>query len=465
MKKRKDIVLVFLCAGMEICWLYALAAFSMTSAGGFFPVSVALIGFIAGACIMHFTSGRGWRIISLIAVQVLTFVTAISISIYITYFSSYPFFNKVRLVEFFTAVRSPFEWLNLILIIFFCVLFWISGSFFSKRTNTYYKLCARFDIGITAFFCLFLLKFILLVKGGIRIDDNSFSLLFPFFLFSLLAIGAVKTQNAQKNFLPGFRGVGIIMSIILIVILSAAIVLFLMPLLTRTAEISFNILKSGAGFIMPAVISILRFLFAPRSMQSEPAVGSPKDDTLHWISESSKWPEVLENIFKWGIKIIAVMMIVIIAGIVLYYLFRWLFKKTAVIRREIDKADKEVPWYVRLWAFFVSIFKVILRKLSGYHKAAELYRMLMAWGRRSGVAGSISETPLEYGTRLRLRFPRLKNDIDLIVNAFNSEVYGGINLPRGMIADARSAWSRLRSPRNWPARLKRIFFSGGSRYE
>lgn len=459
MKNRKDILLTLFCAGMEICWLYALAAFSMSAARGLFPISGALIGFIAGAAITHYSTGRGWRIISLLVVQLLAFGAAVSIIVYLTYFYLYPFFGKEWIVEFLTITRLPSDWLILSLIIFYSILFWISGSTFSKRTNSYYKLCARFDIGITAFFSLFILKFVLLVKGGIRIDDISFSLLFPFFLFSLLAIGVVKTQNAQKNFLPGFRGVGIVMSISLVVILSALTILFLMPVLTRTAEISFHVLGKGAEFIMPAFISVLRFLFAPRSMRSEPSSGSSKNDSLNLMSESSRWPELLENIIKWGIKIAAVTMIVVIAGIALYYLIRWLFKKTVDVRRDIGKADKGTPWYVRLRGVLVSICKMILRKLSGYHKAAELYRMLLAWGRRSGIAGFINETPLEYAARLKCKFPRMQYEIDSIVSAFNSEFYGGINLPREIMASALSAWRRLRSPRNWPARIKRLFFA------
>jgi hypothetical protein len=465
MKNKKGMILSILCVGMEMFWLYAWAAFSMSAASGFFPLPGALIMFVTASFISGFTKGRGWRIIYVIAVQGLAFGTALLLIVYLTYFSSYPIFNKQWFVEFVPAARSPLEWLNLILIVFWSVLFWISGRTFSGRINTYFTLCGRFDLGVAAFFCLFILKLVLSVKGGIRIDDISFTLIFPFFLFSLLAIGIVKTQNTSKNFLPGFRGIGIIMGISIVLILLALSILVLMPVLTPAAEISYRVLKSGTGIIMPVVVNILRFLFAPRSMRSEPAGSSPKSDDFNWMSESGWWSELLDKIFKWGIKIITAICIFIIIGIALYYLFKWLFSKTATIRREVDKLNNGSPWFVRLWAVLVSIFKLILMKLRGYNKAGEFYRMLLLWGRRSGIAGLINETPLEYGARLKYHFPRLNSEIGLIVSSFNSEVYGGVNLSREIITNTRSAWHRVRSPRNWPVRLMLLLTDRGQKEE
>jgi hypothetical protein len=461
MRNKKGMLLSVLCIGMEMFWLYAWAAFCMSAARAFFPLSGALIAFLLGTAITHFSIGKGWRIISVIAVQGFAFGAAISIIIYLSYFLSYPLFSKLWLVQFFTATRSPFEWLNLILVIFWSVLFWISGSVFSKRINSYYKLCSRFDLGVTAFFCLFIIKLVMLIKGGIKVDDISFTLIFPFFLFSLLAIGIVKTQNASKNFIPGFRGIGIIAGISIVVILSAVSILVLMPVLTQTAEISYRILKSGAGFFMPVVISILRFLFAPRSMRSEPAQSSPKPDHGNWIPENSRWIELIEDILRWGFKIIALILIVFFSGFILYYLFKWLFSKTSVLHRDVEKSDG-APWFIRLWVILVLICKTIIRSFRGHHKAVEFYRTLLQWGRRSGISSSIDDTPLEYGARLKYYFPCLKSEIDLIVSAFNSEVYGGIDLSRGSITNVRSAWRRLCSPRNWPARLRLLFTDRGN---
>jgi hypothetical protein len=460
MKNKKRTFLSLLCIGMEIFWMYAWASFSMTAAKGLFPLVGAFIMFGVAAVITHFSTGRGWRIIYLAVLYLLASGASLLIIFYLAYFSSLPLFSNGWIILFFSTARSPLELLNLILLIVWSVLFWISGRFFSRRENTYYTVCGRFDLGLAAFFSLFFLKLILEVKGGIKVDDMSFTLIFPFILFSLLAIGIANTKSTSKNFLPGFRWIGIILGIGIVIILSALIILVLTPVLTRTAETGYSLFKSGAHFIMPGVVSVLRFLFGPRSMRSEPAASSPKSDNFNWDSDGGWWSELLDKIFKWGIKIFAIMLVAVISGIALYYLFKWLFSKTAFVRREIRKSYDGAPWYRRLLALLLSILKMIMIKLRGYSKASEFYRLLLRWGRRSGIPGLINETPLEYADRLKDHFPRLKTDIELIVSSFNREVYGGLALPGELISDTRSSWRRLRSPFNWPARLKRLLFMG-----
>ena len=41
----------------------------------------------------------------------------------------------------------------------------------------------------------------------------------------------------------------------------------------------------------------------------------------------------------------------------------------------------------------------------------------------------------------------------MIVEAFNEETYREVALPAERMAEVRSAWRRLRSPRQWPARI------------
>jgi hypothetical protein len=72
----------------------------------------------------------------------------------------------------------------------------------------------------------------------------------------------------------------------------------------------------------------------------------------------------------------------------------------------------------------------------------------------------LSETPAEYGLRLKKHFPSLAGEIEGIVAAFNLAVYGEIVLDDARMNLARASWRRLRSPRYWPARLKSWFFQG-----
>jgi hypothetical protein len=96
----------------------------------------------------------------------------------------------------------------------------------------------------------------------------------------------------------------------------------------------------------------------------------------------------------------------------------------------------------------------VIRRGKGHEGAVQLFTALLSWGRHSGLPHFLSETPREYGLRLKNRFPSLKKEIESIIEAFNQQVYGELILNEQQLAIAESAWRRLRSPFYWPSRLK-----------
>jgi hypothetical protein len=103
---------------------------------------------------------------------------------------------------------------------------------------------------------------------------------------------------------------------------------------------------------------------------------------------------------------------------------------------------------------FVSGLRV---RLTGLQCARDGYRALLAWARRSGLPSRLAQTPSEIGARLQQRFPPLRAEIGSIVEAFNEEAYREVVLSGERIAEVRSAWHRLRSPRQWPARIRAMW--------
>ena len=95
------------------------------------------------------------------------------------------------------------------------------------------------------------------------------------------------------------------------------------------------------------------------------------------------------------------------------------------------------------------------------HEAIRLYGTLLRWGKRSGLANRNSETPLEYGRRLKQQFNAVAAEIDLIIFSFNLHVYGEMVCEGQEVAHARQALKRLQSPMLWPKRFKLWFFSSG----
>jgi len=468
MKTKKGIVFSFISGGMEICWLYGWAAFSMTAIMDRPFSFVGSIGtFVLAAIITDLSIGKGWRIIQVGGLQAFSFACTALVTLHSVYYSLYPLADTSWIVALFHQPRTPMEWLVLVLILIWTLLFWIGGCAQARRPRSYFTVCARFDIGIAAFFCLFLAKLVLLEKAGIKVDDPlSSALVFPFFLLSLLAIGMARNENkAHKVFLPGYRSIGIIATFMATVILSAgAVILFFLPFLTAVAGTGYHAFKVGAGFVLPIVERVLRYVFMGRGMREEPASSSPKPgewDSL--FSMNGPWMEYIEKVMKWGIKGLAVLLLLGAFGVIMFYVIKWLLSRTARAQRDTEETYITMPWFLRLWTALVSLYRRLLLGIRGYRKAAELYAVLLGWGQRSGLARFIHETPLEFGARLDKCFPRLKSEIDVIVSAFNTEVYGEVTMSGEGMKKALSAWRTLRSLRHWPLRLKTRFFNSGSK--
>jgi hypothetical protein len=341
-------------------------------------------------------------------------------------------------------------------------MFWAGGVTFARRSTGYSTLCSRFDLGLAAFFLLFLAKFILLLKGGIKIEDPiPPSLIFPFFVFSLLAIGMIRNRSAgPKDFLPGYQGIGVILSFTVVILLfGTGLVLFFLPYLTLAADTGYGILKAAAKPLGPVFVSILRFIFMHGTIRPEPSSGPTKGGAEELITpaESSGWMEFVEKLLVWIFGSLLGLILIIVSCIALFYLFRWLLSRTSVPQKRQGPWHSFLSWLDGLRVFLVSWWRQLARRAKGYKGAAQLYTALRTWGRHSGLPHLLSETPIEYGLRLKNRFPSLKKEVESIIEAFNQEVYAEIILSEKQLTEVRFALRRMRSPMHWPSRLKTWF--------
>jgi len=463
MKKEPRGILFLVIGGMELSWCYAWANFlTLSILSQLFPFPEAIVTFAMASVFTLFLKGRGWRMVYILSIQVFGFILAALRIVYVFNSWSSSFLSQSWLIECLNTPRSPLEWLNLILILFLTLMFWIGGVTLARRSIGYSKICSRFDLGVAAFFLLFLTQFILLVKGGLKIEDPISSLLiFSFFIFSLLAIGLVRNQmTPSKDFLPGYQGVGVILSFAVVVFLfGTGLVFFFLPYLALAAETGYAILKTAATPLGPVLVSILRFIFMHGAIRPENPSPSAKEPTgdLIFPAESCWWMELLGKILGLMFGGLLGLIVLIVAAVALFFLFRWLLSRAPVSQKR-QTACSLISWWVeRLRIFLVSCWKWITCKAKGYKGAVQLYAALLKWGNHSGLPHLLSETPIEYGLRLKNRFPPLKGEIGLIIEALNQEVYGEIILSEQQWVEAKSAWRRLRSPLHWPSRLKNWF--------
>ncbi|KPJ97209.1 MAG: hypothetical protein AMJ60_12350 [Desulfobacterales bacterium SG8_35] len=459
MNKNRGALLFLAHSGMELCWLYACVAFLLAAiAQRPFPLPSALATFFLAAALNRVLQGMGLRFIAVLGLQTTGFLLTASRIVYALNYRAYPYFGKEWIVEFLGQTREFQEWLVLVIILIFVLVFWLAGVAFARRSTAYLSICTRFDYGVTAFFCIFISQSLLLVKGGIAVRNPApLLLLFPFFAFSLLAIGLARnSDSAQRNFLWGYKGVGMLLSFTaMFLALGAGLVLFFMTYLSAAAEAGYGVLKSVAGPLLPVLERVLLFLFGQlpeqNSFFSKTIRGEPPSIPP---GETSAWSQNL----AWVLFGFVLLIGLIFCVLAIWHLLRWLISRTSKEEKKPVHWQLVLLWAQKLWATIVSGFKWAAQELKGCRDPVQLYRAFLKWGRRSGLPHLLNETPGEYGSRLKKQFPSLTEDIGRIVEAFNLVVYGEVNLDDGQVALVRLSWKRLRSARNWPARLKSWFF-------
>ncbi len=469
MKSQRGGLLVLAGGGMELSWLYAWATFIMASMlHRPFPLPEAIGTFALATVLTLVVRGRGWRVILILGLQVFGFLLATTRIVHVFFYGSHPFFGQWWLLECFRQPKDPLEWFILVLILFFALLFWVGGVSLARRSAEHITVCTRFDLGVAAFFCLLLIKFLLLVKGGIDIQDPTPELLlFPFFVFSLLAIGMARNRSsARRDFLSGYQGIGVIVSFTVVVLaFGAGLVLLFLPHLTLAAEMGYEVLKSAAGPLRPILVSVLRFISMRRQSRLVDTAASTGGAGVEVVApgHGSWWTELLGRIIAWGFLGVVGLIVLVISGVGVWYLFRWLLSRTPARETRKGQWDLILSWADKLWAALLFFWGKILHRVRGYKGAVEIYTALLGWGRYSGMPHFLSETPAEYGLRLKGQFPAVKRETEVIIEAFNQVVYGETVLSQQQLATAQLAWRKLLSPLHWPSRLRSWFLQPGDK--
>ena len=460
MKSEKETLLVLTSTGMEIAWRYAWSSFlTFSILQRPFPLPVAISGFAAAAFITCLSGRRNWRRIQAVLIHMASFAFVALLIAYRLFFRESQFFDGAWVVDLILQPKAPQQWFILLLVLCCLLLFWLGGRSLEKRSRDYFTVCLHFDKGLGLLFLLLLIKFLIELKGGIRLEDPATGLLvIAFFLFSLLSIGLVRGRgDAKKSFLAGYHGIGIILGFTTIVVLcGAALILLTFPYWTQIADSAHSVLKEAAEPLGPVIVKILRFIFGRSRFQIETGSSGTVGLGMNPVDHSPGGPgEIfLRQVIGWGL---AGSLGLIAVGVFVYLmnqLIRWLLKRNPTSEIKPESSG----WILKLLSLFITIpqgvWNRVLYLLRGVDSAAVVYAGVLLWGRRSGLPQVPSETPSEYGSKLKHQFPKLKEEIEMIIEAFNREVYGEITTEKRSLGGIAAALSRMRSLRHWPSRMR-----------
>lgn len=461
MKGENRILLFLLCASIELCYLFACATFVTTAIfHQAFPFPEAVGSFLLAALLTLLADGRGWRVIYVLGFQALGFLPALVRMISVFNSWSVSFLSQTWLADYFTNPTDAVDYFVFLLVIGWILVFWVGGVELARRPKDHPAIRSRFDRGLVAFFVLFLTKFYFQTVQGIQIDESfSASLLFPFFIFSLLAIGLARHEvSTPRNFLPGYQTIGVMLGFIVIVLLGGVgLVLFFLPYLTLVAKKGNDLFSIVSQPFLTVMVGILVWLFGTdftsNTLPTQPAAPQGSNFQVSF----PEWIEFLGKILAVGVVILVAVVLLAFVGGFVYSVCLWLFSKT-----EFDQAKSNPRHLLSSWldpwrALAGWLRHRQVRRANGYGEGSRLYTALLIWGRHSSLGHLLNETPGEYGLRLAHQFPVLASEIESIIGAFNREVYGEFVLDEPQLAPARLARRKLGSPSYWSLRLKAWF--------
>jgi len=439
------IVLLVIC--MEVSWLSAWATLGTAAMlGRPFALVEAAIALVGAVLVTRLSSGRGWLVLGVLALQAAGLLTATALILHALHSPAQPLLTLAWLRDLFRADQPPQQWAILVVNGAWALVFWLSGVLLARRGQTYERLCARFDVGLAAFFALFLVRLVVAANGGAVDDPISHLFMFPFVVASLVAIGLARTAgDSPTAFLSGHRGAGIFLTFAATALLSAAtLTLVALPYLRAASQVGLTGLKAAGHVVSPLFIWILRHLFAPQTLRTDVGgarSGGGTPDVSSVIAQGGWWGELLEKLLGWGLVGAVVLAGAAAFGVALFYLCRYLLSRTGRSR----PGPRRRRWLCRL--------RPRPSRRAAALTATDFYVRLLGWARRSGLPRAAAETAAELGRRLQGRFPPLVAAIAAIVRAYNEEAYREVAPGPAGLAELGAAWRELRRVAHWPARL------------
>ncbi len=420
-------------AGMEFCRLTAVGLLvAQAFPGRRFPaLAVALSHF--GALLLSFSLGTlTRRRIAGAAVHLVGF--GVSLVLTTTSLSGWP-------------PEGAAGWFFLSSVAAILVVAWIRGAWFGTAPLSYETTVNRFDIGVGLLFGVSLLGI------GLRVDEPlSLPLVGSYFLFGMLALSAARDLTVDLRFQRRRTSVRLLFSVVVAFLTLGGAVVLLFPIFGRAADHVQGTVVSLVTPLGPWVVAVLRFLlgFGRGRGRLAPVSGSPGETEMPLADEPISSSGIVARLLGWGMVLVLAVPALILLALLLRKLLSHLgARSTGTSPKAVFRQILRV-----LLGRLVSFFRRFQRaNVGGSTRRPEAFRVLLTWGRRSGLSRRPSETAAEYARRISGLVPRAAGALQSLVSLGEEELYAERPIVGPRLRRLKAARRCLRSPRLYPSRL------------
>jgi hypothetical protein len=442
---------------MDLVWLYAWAVFTTSALiPRTFPLPACGATFCMAAVITRLVGYRGWRVITVGLFHLAGLFVGVGIVLHGILMTHYPFWRVGEWVGALGGWNVAHKGFRIAVVCFWTISIWVGGMRLVRRPVNYHSVSARFDLGLGAFFVLFLIQLLIRMKYGAPVHhDMTGYLMLSFFAFGVFAVGLARNQTeAEKSFMGRHSGVGLLLGFsVLVLLVGTGTALMILPSLSEAARVLHDGINTVGAQVEPILTKIITFIFRP--LASGTSTGSGAADAAPLLSPPGTGGRIsiLGLILLWAVLGSMGAVILFLLGKFIWYAIRRLFSRTAKAKR--GKSGLSLP-LTRLLSFLQALIRLLFKRRDALG-VVELYSRLVSWGKRSGIPRAFHETPLEYEGRLTRQFPDAGPEFGRITNAYNLTVYGEASEDQVGLQEARGAWRKLLRLWLWLARLKSLW--------
>jgi hypothetical protein len=445
---------------MTFSWISVWVSFITAPVlGRRFALLDALLSFTLAAVIAAGSKARRLPNYKMAGLHLIGLTTLLALSLYHSFFSAGDFFSSVWLDALTAKMGELKGFLTVLLVVCCTFVFWMAGVKLGRKPLNYMLVCNRFDVGLTSLFALLLIQLVLVTRGGVTTaapPDMFF--LYSFLLCGLTAIGLARHHSAaDKEFLPGIRGIATLLIIVSGMLMAAGLVAIAAPtILTPVAEEGYEVVKTAARPLGAMITRFLIFVFR-RDLDYKAGMGGLEANpgNLHpqGTGPSDFW---LARLMSEGLIGLLFIGLLVIAGVALWQLIQWMLRREELSVESPKQANRLFGLLFRFCAWLRFRWEAFIMRLGGPVQIGQLFISLQSWGRFGGVSRRRWETPGEYAGRLCARFPQTAEDINTIVTAYQQRFYGENALNKDCITASDAAWRRLKSPKLWTLRWQAL---------